>query len=528
MKRAIKLLMLAILFQRSFMPAFVTARLIVESTRSIAVSNSLQARTPSPDYWPTKEWRSSTPEQQGVDSAKLADALTAIRQHDIRIHSLLLVRNGYVILDAYFFPFDKANLHDLASVTKSITSTLVGIAIDQRKVRSVNEPVVDVFPRRPIANREDRKARLTLENLLTMTSGLACYAEENELTLHQMMKSRDWLQFMLDLPMGAEPGQRFVYCSGGMHLLSGIISETTGMSALAFARSSLFEPLGIHDSSWPADPNGNNHGWGDLHLHPRDMAKIGYLWLNHGVWDGKQIVSADWVTNSTRVHAHTSSDSDYGYGWWVRPKDKLYEAVGRGGQRITVLPELNLVAVMTGGGFEPGDVGALLLPAIKSDRALLANPVGIGRLEAAIKNVAQAPSGKQPGSMPNTAAAVSGQTFVLDENPIGLKEMSFVFTSKDAASVNIGFVDGRKEVRQIGLDGVPRVSPKGRFNLPVAVKGSWQDERTFVLDYDELGNINHFRFKVNFRENAVGIELSEATSDVTVTFSGHSKSSIAN
>lgn len=517
MKRAIKLFTLVILIQRILVPAFVIAQV----PPRLALTNSFQSRASTPDYWPTKEWRSTTPEQQGVDSAKLAEALTAIRQHDIRIHSLLLVRNGYVILEAYFFPFDKDNLHDLASVTKSVTSTLVGIAIDQRKVRSVNEPVADLFPRRTIANGDARKAKLTLADLLTMTSGLACHPEDNELTLHQMMNSKDWLQFMLDLPMTAEPGQNFVYCSGGTHLLSGIISETTGMNALAFARSSLFEPLGIHDVVWPADPNGNNHGWGDLHLRPGDMAKLGYLWLNHGMWDGKQVVSADWVTNSTRVHAHTSSDSDYGYGWWVRPKDKLYEAVGRGGQRITVLPELNLVAVMTGGGFEPGDVGALLLPAIKSDRALPANPVGVARLEAAIKEMARAPSGKPADAIPKTATAVSGQTFVLDQNPIGLKEMSFLFTSKDAASLSIGFVDGRREVRPIGLNGIPLVSPNGRFGLPVAVKGFWQDERTFVLDYDEVGNINHFRFRVNFREDTVGIELSEATADVTVTFSGH-------
>jgi len=519
MKRAINLFVMAGLFLGSYgTPTCVTAKSI-EGSRP----TSRQPQAPSPDYWPTKEWRSSTPEQQGVDSVQLAKALTAIKQHDVRIHSLLLVRNGYVILDAYFFPFEKDNLHDLASVTKSVTSTLVGIAIDQHKVRSVNESVADIFPRRTIANGDERKAKLTLESLLTMTSGLDCHPDENELTLHQMMNSRDWLQFMLDLPMTAEPGQNFVYCSGGMHLLSGVISETTKMSALAFARSSLFEPLGIHDAVWPVDPNGINHGWGDLHLHPRDMAKLGYLWLNHGRWDGKQIVSADWVTNSTRVHAHTSSNSDYGYGWWVRPKDKLYEAVGRGGQRITVLPELNLVAVMTGGGFEPGDVGALLIPAIKSDRALPANPSGVARLAVAINEMTRAPSGKPADAMPKTATAVSGQNFVLDQNPIGLKEMSFAFTSKDSASVRLSFVDGRKEVHAIGLNGTPLTTPNGRFGLPVAVKGYWQDERTFVLDYDEVGNINDFRFKVNFHESTVGIELSEATVDVTVTFSGHRK-----
>jgi hypothetical protein len=184
------------------------------------------------------------------------------------------------------------------------------------------------------------------------------------------------------------------------------------------------------------------------------------------------------------VHAQTGSDSDYGYGWWVRPKDKLYEAVGRGGQRITVLPELKLVAVETGGGFEPGDVGALLIKALKSDRPLADNPVGVARLKAALNTSALPPAPKAVSSLPQTAAKVSGKRFVMGPNPIGLREMSLTFPPNEAASVRLTFADGRSEVRQIGLDGVPRVSPNGRYGLPVAVKGLWQDETIFVLDYE--------------------------------------------
>jgi len=295
------------------------------------------------------------------------------------------------------------------------------------------------------------------------------------------------------------------------------------MTALDFARRTLFEPLGIHEAVWPADSQGVNHGWGDLHLHPRDMAKIGYLYLNHGMWDGKQIVSSGWIADATRVHAQTGSDSDYGFGWWVRPKDKLYEAVGRGGQRITVLPELNLVAVETGGGFEPGDVGAILIKAFKSDRPLAENPAGVVRLDAAVRISTLPPASRPVARLPQLAAKVSGKTYEMWSNPIGLQKMSLMFTPHAEASVRLAFADGRIEIRQIGLDSVPRISPNGRYGLPVALKGLWQGETTFVLDYDEAGNINDFRLALNFHDNLVSVDLSERTAGVTVKFTGTTK-----
>ena len=492
--------------------------ILLASQMSWAATPQLQTTS----YWPTKSWRASAPEQQGIDSTKLADALDYVRQHDIKIHSLLLIRNGYVILDAYFYPYDEHSVHDLASVTKSVTSTLVGIAIDQGKIKSVREHMPEIFPQRVIANRDARKEKLDVESLLTMSSGLRCQAEDNELTLHQMMESKDWVQFMLDLPMAVEPGSKFVYCSGGMHLLSGIISQATGMGALEFARRSLFEPLGIQAASWPDGPHGINHGWGDLHLRARDMARIGYLWLNHGVWDGKQIVSGDWVTQSTQVHIQTGGDSDYGYGWWVRPKDKLYEAVGRGGQRITVLPELNIVAVETGGGFEPAEVGALLVQAIKSDKALPENRAGVARLAAAVKAGTRPPEAKPIPPLPQMAAKISGKIFVMEPNAIGLQEISLEFPRAEGLA-RLTFTDGRKEVRPIGLDGVPRISPGGRLGLPVAVKGWWQSDQTFVLDYDEVANINDYQLNFNFHENEITVEVSERTANVKMGFKGTAK-----
>jgi len=472
-------------------------------------------------YWPTHGWRSSTPEAQGMDSTVLARAFDYVRQNHIPIHSLLIVRNGYVVLDAYFYPFQEGQVHDGASMTKSITSTLIGIALGEHKLKNVHQPVLSLFPGLSIANRDERKDRMTVEDLLTMTSGLDCHVDHGEITLREMRESKDWLKFMLDRAMAAEPGSKFEYCSGGMHLLSGIISQTTGASALEFARRELFQPLSIEDVIWPFDPQGVSNGWGDLHLRPRDMAKIGYLWLHQGRWEGQQIVPAEWVQAATQVHSHPGrEDVGYGYGFWVylQRNPVEYEALGRGGQRITVTPAENRIVVCTGGGFEPGDVGKFIGESIKSNQPLPENPAGLARLAAEVSAAARPP---EAHTVP-ASEAISGSRFVTEINPLGLKSFSLIFSGDKEAVAHLQFVDGRVEERPLGLDGVARLSPGGRFGLPVALQGRWENTSTFVFDYDEVANINCYHYRLTFEGDRVSIEVSERTGLLDAKFHGKS------
>jgi CubicO group peptidase (beta-lactamase class C family) len=178
-----------------------------------------------------------------------------------------------------------------------------------------------------------------------MTSGLDW--PEGDPIYGQMVRSPDWVRFVLDRPMVEEPGKRFDYCSGCSHVLSAIVQETSGMSTLEFARTYFFKPLGISNVVWQSDPKGIvNGGWG-LQLAPRDMAKLGYLYLNQGVWDGWQVVPADWVRTSVEKHVGTGEELDYGYQWWVYPALNAYTARGRGGQLIFVIPNLDMVVVFT-------------------------------------------------------------------------------------------------------------------------------------------------------------------------------------
>jgi CubicO group peptidase (beta-lactamase class C family) len=464
-----------------------------------------------PAYWPTNGWRHSSPEAQGMDSKALAEAFDFVRDHRTPIHSLTIVRNGYLVLDAYFWPFQEGQLHDLASVTKSVTSTLAGIAIGNHKFAGVTQSLSSIFGDRAIANLDDRKARVTLETLLTMTSGLDCRAERGELTLSQMMATTNWIQFMLDLPMRDEPGTRFEYCSGGMHVLSGAITKATGLSALDFARQNLFGPLGIQNVAWPADDQGVSHGWGDLHLEPRDMAKLGYLWLNGGRWEDRQLVPKEWMGAATRTQSHPASNNgqQYGYGFWIYPdrRPSEFEALGRGGQRISIIPERNLIVVFTGGEFEPGDIGAFIGRSIKSDQPLPEDATGAARLATAIQNAKSAP--RPVLSASPLAKVISGRRYTVAANPLDLKSFVLTFSGTAIAQLQLELRDRSDGPRPVGLDGVPRVSTGGRFGLPVSVNGAWESDSTFVIEYNEIANINTYRFRLTFSGRNVEVDMTE-------------------
>lgn len=491
------------------------------------------AEPPSPAYWPTDGWQTSLPEQQGMDSELLARAVEFIRMEDFRVHNMTVIRNGYIVADAYFYPYAPGYTHDLASCTKSFSATLIGIAIKQGHIEGVDQPLLDFFPERSVANIDEQKKTITLEHVLTMSSGLDCHAEHNEITLFQMMASPDWVQFMLDLPMRDTPGTHFEYCSGGSHLLSAIIHETTGMDALTFAQLHLFGPLGITDVAWPHDPRGiNNHGWGDLRLSPHDMAKLGFLYLNNGMWNGHQIVTPAWISAATSRHVPLrwqSHFNGYGYQWWTDTSG-FYGARGRGGQRIIVVPSRNMVIVLTGGGGAEKKraklVESLIIPAAKSNEALPSNPEGVALLESKVRASAQPPAGgRRPvPPLPQIAAEISGKTYVLAENRFGLLTLSLTFDKQNEAlfrlSLNPAITGMEELVLPLGLDNVLRFSPNGRFGLPVAMKGFWETDSTFVVFFDEIGNINNFRIEMTFDDNRVHVLMDEMTGLGSEAFGG--------
>jgi len=346
--------------------------------------------------WPTHGWKTTTPESEGMDSRVLKAMLEMVQTQNYNIDSITVTRNGTLVLDAALYPYSQDSKHIIHSCTKSIISILIGIAIDQGFIENIQKPVLEFFPDRTASNLDPDKYALTLENLLTMTSGFKC--RDSYLYrwsgLNDMRDSDDWVQFMLDLPMEEKPGTKFEYCNGASFLLSAIITKTTGMSSLEFAETHLFAPLGITDLSWPTNPQGISIGWGELRMLPQDMAKIGYLYLSGGEWDGKQIVPTAWVENSTRKHISATLEDGYGYQWWVDDSG-LYLALGYAGQFIFVVPEKELVVVFTSDLSEsdfylPQNLlNNYIIPAAVSLDPLPKNPAAESALRQIIEDLSQ-------------------------------------------------------------------------------------------------------------------------------------------
>jgi len=291
-----------------------------------------------------QSWPVSSPEEQGMDSAVLDAMFNAIADEGLNIDGVVVVRHGHIITEKYYPPYKQDTLHEMYSVTKSVVSALVGIAIQEGYIQSEEDSVLSYFPKRSFENSDPLKTAISIENLLTMSSGLSW-------DYQAMISSRDWVQYTLDQPMVSEPGSEFSYNSGNSHVLSAIIQKTSGMTTYDFAQMHLFDPLGISEVRWQKDVDGvYKGGWG-MAMTLRDMARLGYLYLSEGAWKGEQVLPVEWIQASQQPYVQVQDplepwDVWIGYSWWLH-EDGLYAAHGMKGQFIYVIPENDLVVVIT-------------------------------------------------------------------------------------------------------------------------------------------------------------------------------------
>ncbi len=305
-------------------------------------------------------WHTNDLKSHGIDSTLIYRFFNQLKSRKHKIHSVLLVKNNQLILEEYFNEHSVSMQHDLRSTTKSIRSILIGIAIDKGFIESINDPVLK-YLKQPIPkkNLDSRKQKITIKHLLTMSSGLDCndWDSKSKGQEDKVYKKKDWLQYTLDLPMINEPGEVSNYCSMGVVLLAEIISQASGMSIDKFAEKYLFKSLGIQNVNWghttdkEVIPSGKR-----LYMTSRDLAKIGQLVLNKGKWNGKQVVSGKWIEESTTPKTKITG-IDYGFLWWNIPfiiNEKIIiskTATGNGGQYIMIFPEMDMVAIFTGGAY---------------------------------------------------------------------------------------------------------------------------------------------------------------------------------
>jgi CubicO group peptidase (beta-lactamase class C family) len=283
------------------------------------------------------------------------------------IHSVLLYQHGVLVYEEYFYGYDWNHPHQLRSATKSVVATLAGIALDQHAIASVNEPVLPHMAYSAYENADPRKAHITLRDMLTMQSGLACNDHDSQSPGNEVVldEKADWVKATLDLPLVNEPGTKGFYCSGGVAVVGRMVENATQRYLPDFAQKHLFGPLGISRSqyTWNYNLTNADKEYSQIHLRPRDMLKLGILYKDGGRWHGKQVLSSAYAHDALSAMS-VVDDSGYGYFWW-RPwhnvnmpngPERVYigAAQGNGGQKIFVLPEYDFVAVFTAGSYNAG------------------------------------------------------------------------------------------------------------------------------------------------------------------------------
>ena len=495
------------------------------------VSATIVPTAEQPAHWPVDEWRVSSPEEQGIDSASILSMLQEIRQKDLNVHSVLIIRHGYLVTEVYFPPYTREIKHPVFSITKSVTSAMTGIAIKNGQIKSVRQNALDFFPEIATETKDKYLKDITIEHLLTMSAGF------NTNTLPDFSNkdsSFDSAKHILTYDSVLDkPGETFFYDSGLPHLMSAIIQKTSGQTLEAYAKTDLFEPLGITDYVWQSDPQSITTGNSGLILRPCDMAKLGYLYLHNGQWNGKQIIPAEWVQASTTRHMETkglmnaAEDDGYGYYWWI---DSFggYSAHGFGGQYIFVLPRLDMVVVFTGGIVDPDFpaphrlLKTYLLPAAQSAQPLAANPLMYNQLTTEIKNIQNTEKPAMP--LPEIAKQISGKTYRLAGIPPAgwPTEITFTFSGEDTYTNSTLTANGQILTVTGGLKNVfylNKLGPEGKTIMPF--KGYWRDEHTFVEEqnFDLSSDIQFFTVTYVFDGKKVSVKV-DSSMDYFPTLEG--------
>jgi len=458
------------------------------------------------DDWPTDRWVRSIPEEEGMDSKLLVEMLREIAREELPVHSVLVVRNGRLVLDAYFEPFREEHHHIIYSATKSISAMLIGVAILDGLIADDTQPVLELFPgyRDGLEDFDERRRALEIRHLLTMTAGFdwqdGPYGVRQNGDFSRMLAAPDGIAYILNKEFVAAPGNRYNYNSGCSHLLAAVIQEVTGQTALDYANAKLFGPIGVRGAAW-SEYQGINNGGSELFLRPQDMARLGYLVLRKGRWNARQVVPEEWIDRMTQPLLETDFEQmgeEYGYGWYTKRfnHQTVWSAEGLGGNGIYVVPEQDLVVVFSGGlvGMEMlapyRYLEKYILPAVHSMDPLPANPESVRSLEELLSRVPE-PESMPAAAAPHIAEVVSGQIFRVEDfgNLLGIEELRFDFTGPDLGRVGVVYSGTGRDV-DWGVDILFRTDDltdrQNRIALDFGLDGR---SRTTLIKHDEIGEI---------------------------------------
>ena len=309
-------------------------------------SNTLVVNVSADQVEQAWEWQHDTLDNHNINASAINSVHDTIDSYPINAE--VIVKDGVIVDEYYKDGYDQNSVFSLQSTSKSVTSALIGIAIDKGYIPSVNEPISTYFPQ-ILDSGSEYKSQITIWNLLTHTTGLNASDTAN---WSEWLASDNWVDYVLERPATSRPGTVFSYFTGNTHLLSAILQQATGKTAYEFGKEYLFDPLDMDSVQCSTDPQGISDGGNGFAMNVYDMAKLGELYLNNGNWNGEQIISEQWINDSTTLQFDRSSGSaDYGYQWWVRTfgenNHPAYFAQGHYGQYIFVVPDLDLVVAIT-------------------------------------------------------------------------------------------------------------------------------------------------------------------------------------
>ncbi len=472
----------------------------------------------------------STPEAHGVPSTAILAFIDATEAHGLELHSLMLLRHGHILAEGWWAPYEAPEPHMLFSLSKSFTSTAIGLAVSEGRL-TVDDLVLSFFPAEAPAAPGENLATMRVRHLLSMSTG-------NDLDTTGALRGAedgDWVRAFLAQPVEHTPGTYFVYNSGATYMLSAIIQRVTGTTLLDYLRPRLLEPLNIVDATWETCPRGiNTGGWG-LNITTADIARFGQLYLQEGVWEGRQLVPAAWVAEATTAQVdnsnHPSGNPDwmqgYGYQFW-RCRHGAYRGDGAFGQFCVIMPEQDAVLVTTSGTTNLQGVLDLawehLLPAL-GDEALAADESATAALTARLAGLAlPVPQGAATAPL---APQLSGRTFTLTANEQSAETIRYDFAA-DRATITIVDVQGAHTLVAGNGAWLADTANYGNSRWPAspstpraaAAVGAWTDEQTFELRLRYTNTpfgftlVSHFAAEgvaVDYREN-VGFGATERPS----------------
>ncbi|NML39968.1 serine hydrolase [Chitinophaga sp. G-6-1-13] len=450
----------------------------------------------------------SAPEEVGFSSKGLSNIFTYVKENNINIHSLLIIRNKKIVFDACFYPFRSDLRHDIASCTKSVTSLLIGIAIDKGYIKGEDQLVASFFPEIKLTGKGFET--LSIKDLLTMKSGFDCGFSNEDSLFHELFPSNNWPKFIFDVPFVTNPGQQFSYCSCNYYLLSEIIYRATRLSPEDFAKKYLFDDLGITSIYWSKNKQGINYGWGDLALKPHDMAKIGQLLLDGGQWNNKTIISAAWLKKAKTMNTVFPNENGYGYGFWI-DKNHAYNAEGRGWQKIRVDSGHNAVVIITGGGVNEEDkerIGDIIGKSLHVDEKLEPDPVAYNNLKK-LELQAEKADVDSPGniSIGGEKGKLFNKTIIFPKNSLAIESAEIIW-KKGSLSLMLKQVGEQTVIYPLGMGTAYKFYQDAGSGHLYALRGYWKPSNEFEIEFNLLSKINKYLidFKIGDHGNVVSIK----------------------